>query len=105
MTSADGSGQRETLIESRVGPILLRDSGPSYGSYRVTATELDTGREWRAYETGGPRRMHVTLERPFGGVQLAPGWFALAEEGQFGTGHTSLRPCSSTPSTSTRSNW
>lgn len=87
LTSADGSGQRETLVESEVGPILLHDSGASYGSYRVTATELDTGREWTAYETGGPGRMLVTLERPFGGVQLEPGWFALAEEGQFGTQH------------------
>jgi hypothetical protein len=87
VTSADGPGQRETLIESESGPILLRDSGPSYGSYRITATQLDTGREWTAYESSDPRRMLVTLERPFGGVQLDPGWFALADEGQFGTRH------------------
>jgi hypothetical protein len=84
---ADQPGARETLIESEAGPILLQDSGTGASGYRITATELETGRSWTAYQTGGPGRVLVTLERAFGGVQLQPGWFALAMEGQLGTQH------------------
>lgn len=84
---ADTGRSRETLIESDAGPLLIQDNGALASRYRITATELETGRSWTAYETGGPGRVLVTLERGFGGVELDQGWFALAQEGQLATRH------------------
>jgi hypothetical protein len=84
VTDVDLPGARETLIDSAAGPILLTDEGSTTDGYVVTATELDSGRTWTAYQTQVAIVQLVTLERGAGGVQLDPGWFAVASEGQLG---------------------
>jgi hypothetical protein len=83
VTDVDVLGGRETLIESSAGPILLTDGSTPADGYVVTATELTSGRTWTAYTTFAPVLL-VTLERGAGGVELDPGWFAVASEGQLG---------------------
>jgi hypothetical protein len=89
VTDVDVAGGRETLIESSAGPILLADSGIGVAEYTVTATELDSGRTWTAYQTEAPIYELVTFEGGAGAVQLDPGWFAVAMEGQLGPLHPS----------------
>ncbi len=87
VTDVDVPGARETLIESSAGPILLRDERSDIDGYTITATELDSGRTWTAYQTGAPIYELVTFEGGAGAVQLDPGWFAVAMEGQLGAAH------------------